>query len=213
MTFNQVWVNRRVGRLSSRMTEQTGAASQARAKPMAHTGHIREISPTAILVCHNCDIYKTPSSSLKTSPPDQATLGAVPPVPTASIFSRMPQLLPKAPMKVRSLPFFSHINKTQGEIVFPTGERIRAGLPDAVRSFLWTLKAKVCGARTPLTTRASREYQCLLEMLASGRWACWGKRQPLELLPGSSGSDLRAWSVSQFGLYEERGNGKLLADT
>lgn len=73
MTFNQVWVNRRVVHLSSSMTEQTGAASQARAKPTAHTRHIREISPTAILVRHNCDIYKTPSFSLKTSPPDRAT--------------------------------------------------------------------------------------------------------------------------------------------
>lgn len=51
-------MNQGVVNLSSGVTEQTSVASQARAKPMALTSVIREISPTATLVRHNCNIYE-----------------------------------------------------------------------------------------------------------------------------------------------------------
>lgn len=51
-------MNQRGVNLSSGVTEQTSATSQARAKLMALTSNKREIPPTAILVRHNCNIYK-----------------------------------------------------------------------------------------------------------------------------------------------------------
>lgn len=56
----------------------------------------------------------------------------------ASTLNRTPQLLPEDPQKSQKHGILSYINKTWGETKFPTGERIRAGLSDAVRSFLWT---------------------------------------------------------------------------
>lgn len=88
---------------------------------------------------------------------------------TASVpLHRMPALLPKDPIKVKSMPFFSHINKIHGEIKFPTEERTRARLSDAVRSFLWTVKGK--GPRR----KDSPDYQGLQSVPASFGDACFG---------------------------------------
>lgn len=51
-------MNQRVVNLSSGVTKRTSVARQARAELMALTSNIREISPTAIPVRHNCNIYK-----------------------------------------------------------------------------------------------------------------------------------------------------------
>jgi len=67
--------------------------------------------------------------------------------------------------------------------------------------------------RTALATRASREHWQPWEMLASGSWGSRGTGRPPRQLTGSSGSGLKVWSAFQFGLSEERGNGRLLADT
>lgn len=95
------------------------------------------------------------------------TLCSVPPVPTQLQFNRMPELLPKDPIKVKSKPFFSHINKVYGEIMHPTEERIRAGLSDAVSFFLWTLRGK--GS----LSESFPDYQGLQRVLASFGDACF----------------------------------------
>lgn len=162
------WTNQRVVNLSSGVTEQTSVASQARAKLMALTSNIREISPTAILVRHNCNIYKKTLLHFEDTRPWRGSVlwAVVTSLCTASVpLHRMPALLPKDPIKVKSMPFFAHINKIHGEITFPTEERTGAGLSDAVRSFLWTGK----GPRR----EDSPDYQGLQSVPASFGDACF----------------------------------------
>lgn len=99
--------------LSSGVTEQTSVASQGRAELMALTSNIREISPTAILVRHNRNIYKNTLHFEDLCPlTGQDAVRFYTSVYTASTpLSRMPELLPKGPAKVKTMPFFSHINK------------------------------------------------------------------------------------------------------
>lgn len=114
---------------------------------------------------------KIPSFILKTFTPWLGSMlcyTVISSIYTASIpLNRMPELLPKDPVKVKSMPFLSHINKIHGEIKFPTGERIRAGLSDAVRSFLWTVRG-----RGPWS-KDSPDYQGLQRVLASFGDACF----------------------------------------
>lgn len=143
------------------MTEPTRVASQARAKLMALTGNIREnllqqfLSITTVIftntLLHSEDVAPAWAAL-------QQCLHSFNTKENASTFARGSQ-------KSQKHGILSYINKTQGEIKSPTGERIRAGLSDAVRSFLWTVTGP-CSEDSP-------DYQGLQRGLLSFGDTCF----------------------------------------
>lgn len=137
------------------MTEPTRVASQTRAKLMALTGNIRENLLQQSLSITTVTFTNTLLHSEDVAPARAALQQCLHSFNTkvnASAFARRSQ-------KSQKHGILSYINKTQGEIKFPTGERIRAGLSDAVRSFLWTV--------TGPCSKDSPDYQGLQRGLLS----------------------------------------------
>lgn len=117
------------------MTEPTRVASQARAKLMALTGNIRENLLQQFLSITTVTFTNTLLHSEDVTPARAALQQCLHSFNTKENTSTSA----RGSQKSQKHGILSYINKTQGEIKSPTGERIRAGLSDAVRSFLWTV--------------------------------------------------------------------------
>lgn len=143
------------------MTEPTRVVSQARAKLMALTGNIRENLLQQFLSIKTVTFTNTLLHSEDVAPARAALhqcLHSFNTKQNTSTFARASQ-------KSQKHGILSYINKTRGEIKFPTGERIRAGLSDAVRSLLWTDMGP-CSGDSP-------DYQGLQRGLLSFGDACF----------------------------------------
>lgn len=142
------------------MTEPR-VVSQARAKLMALTGNIRENLLQQLLSITTVTFTNTLLHSEDVAPARAALhqcLHGFNTKQNTSAFARGSQ-------KSQKHGILTYINKTQGEIKSPTGERIRAGLSDAVRSFLWTV--------TGLCSEDCPDYQGLQRGLLSFGETCF----------------------------------------
>lgn len=147
--------------LSSGVTEATRVVSQARAELMALTRNIRENLLQQFLSITTVTFTNTLLHSEDVAPGRAALhqcLHSFNAKQNTSTFARRSQ-------KSQKHGILSYINKTLREIKFPTGERIRAGLSDAVRSFLWTVTGP-CNEDSP-------DYQGLQRGLLSFGDTCF----------------------------------------
>lgn len=189
------------------MTEPTRVVSQARAELMALTGNIRENLLQQFLSITTVTFTNTLLHSEDVAPLRAALHQCL----HSSNTRQNTSAFVRGSQKSQKHGIHSYINKTRGEIKFPTGER--SELDYQMQSDPSSGLSQVHAVRTPPTTRASREGCCPLQTLVSGHRRSQGRRRPLEQLTGSSGSGLKVWSGFQFGLCGERGNRKLLANT